>query len=81
MKVTHLNHDTGVTLECQYERASWGAYLLKAWRISFEDSTTGELSVGEWHKIHGNQRKDIGSAKLILDTIPTPNRCRIVEIG
>lgn len=67
----------GVTLEGHYERCYYERcylkgmpyWVLREWRlITLMD---GYPYAGEWHRIHGNKKKDIGVLKLVRDNPPT----------
>lgn len=66
-------HSNGVTIEGHYERCHWPKgtpyWVLREWRlITLMD---GAPATGDWHKIHGNKKKDIGTLKLLRDDPPT----------
>jgi hypothetical protein len=69
---THRNN--GVLVEGMYKRHEWPNgrpyWVLVAWRIGF-DRPGREAYLGQWHRVHGNQKKDIGVLKLLRDTPPT----------
>lgn len=45
-----------------------GFYVLRYWRIAFDNELAHEgRTVGDWHRIHGNQKKAIGALKLVID--------------
>lgn len=68
----HTNKVNGVVVEGRYEKQTWPSgrpyWVLRFWRIT--STWQGRTTVGDWHKIHGNQRKDIGVLKLLRDNPP-----------
>lgn len=40
-------------------------WVLRHWRLWTDGS-----GWGDWHRVHGNKRKDVGSLKLVRDTPP-----------
>lgn len=62
--VVHENKTLGIRVEGRYRRADWGnAWILTHWRVRHKHGA----EFGEWHRVHGNQRKDCAGLKLILE--------------
>jgi hypothetical protein len=40
-------------------------YFLRQWRVSFHLPTSARRTEGNWYRIHGNQKKDIGALRLV----------------
>ncbi len=50
-----------LTLAVRYEHVGDGVFRLREWSLSFDSpGNPAERSVGDWHRVHGNQRKPIG---------------------
>lgn len=69
--LAYTNRDVNsLTVEGEYEPRG-KMWILLRWRISYDHTQRkGERVVGNWYKVHGNQRKDIGALKLVLDSLP-----------
>jgi hypothetical protein len=62
------NKAVGVVIEGHYEQLG-DVYLLREWRVT--STYEGRTTVGRWHRVHKNQRKDIGGLRLVRWTAPT----------
>lgn len=72
----YANPETGVVVEGRYTRVDPPEsrvtyWKLTHWRLVFiTPSPVTTSPVGQWYKIHGNQKKDLGTQKLIRDAAP-----------
>jgi hypothetical protein len=58
------NKTLGVTVSGKYEQRGTTYWVLTEWQVI--STYEGRTTVGDWHRVHGNQKKDLGQLKLVV---------------